>query len=373
MNKIKIIILLCFLYVTGCSFLLPHHKDPNSTQNTWSSIKFLESIENTIAYLKKTNKNTITGKDFSIDKDQYLIALHDLASFVKDNPQQDQILNYLDSHFRVASKESDAFFTGYYTPTIHGSLIKTVEFIYPIYSKPTDLVSIQLDPSISSTLSKETPVINRGQLIKRTVKIPYCSRKEIETTDCLKGKAQIIAYAKDPLELFFLHIQGSGSIKLPSGDLMHLSFADKNGHPYRAIGATMIAQGKLKKGTVTMQSMKKYLYQHSDEVTEILHSNPSYVFLNLSRDVPRGNLGIPVTALHSFASDQAIVPPGVLALIDIESSTFSLTSHPMFNHDIGGAIRGRDRFDLYIGSDERASELAGSLQSSGRIQFLLPR
>jgi membrane-bound lytic murein transglycosylase A len=340
----------------------------------WDANGFLEAVKDTITYFNKTSTATLRINDTTVSKQQYLTSLEKLASFLKTAPSRSALQTYLDAHFQIASTRQDAFFTGYYSPTLLGSPHKSAEYPYPIYGKPSDLVTIDLDKSISSTLPPETPVINRGQLVGSKVKIPYCSRQQIETSNCLAGKAPILAYAKDPIDLFFLQVQGSGTLRFASGETWHLGFADKNGHPYRAIGKTMLDRGMLTKGNVSMQSIKAYLRAHPEQIQDILASNPSYVFFSMRRDVPRGNLGVPVHALHSYASDQTQTPPGILSLVTVQSPNgFSLHAQPMFNHDIGGAIRGANRFDLYMGASESAEQHAGALQAKGNISFLVPR
>ena len=341
---------------------------------SWDANLFLEAVNDTITYFKKTSTAFLRINDTTLSKQEYLASLEKLAFFLKTAPSRTALQTYLDAHFQIASTRQDAFFTGYYSPTLLGSATKSAEYPYPIYGKPTDLVTIDLDKSISSTLPPETPVINRGQLVGTKVKIPYCSRHQIETTNCLAGKAPILAYAKDPIDLFFLQVQGSGTLRFESGETWHLGFADKNGHPYRAIGKTMLDRGMLAKGNVSMQSIKAYLRTHPEQVQEVLSSNPSYVFFSMRQDVPRGNLGVPVHALHSYAADQTQTPAGILSLITVQSSDgLSLQAQPMFNHDIGGAIRGANRFDLYMGASESAERHAGSLQAKGSISFLVPR
>ena len=361
-----------FCFFSGCSC---HVRTTTPSQEILrvNTDSLLVALSGATACLEKSNKKTFQLAGITISSEKYKESLKGFTTFLKTAPNDAAIKAYINEHFKVAEENSDAFFTGYYSPIIKGSLTKDSRYKFPIYSTPDDLVTVTLDQKIASTLPSETPVINRGRLIGKNVTIPYLSRKEINS-GALKTHANIVAYAEDKIDLFFLHIQGSGVLILPDGSKKLLAYANKNGQPYRPIGKVLVDKGYLKKGKTSMQEIKTFLHLHPELVDEILHANPSYIFYDIKNDIPRGNLGVPVAAYHSFASDQKLIQPGILALVSASTGNGTqFEDQPMLNLDVGGAIKGLNHFDLYFGDGANAAEQAGALQSLGTIKFLVPR
>ena len=214
----------------------------------------------------------------------------------------------------------------------------------------------------------------RGRLDGRRV-VPYFSRAQIESGAApVAGKE--IAWVEDAVELFFLQIQGSGRIKLDSGETIRLGYADQNGHPYRSLGRLLIDRGELPLEKTSMQGIKAWAKQHPEKLQEALNTNSSYVFFREMRaDLPGplGALGVPLTARRSIAVDARFIPLGapVFLATTFPNSLQSLNSL-MFAQDTGGAIRGAVRADFFWGFGDEAGALAGRMRQSGKMWVLLP-
>ena len=259
--------------------------------------------------------------------------------------------------------------TGYYEPLIKGDRKRTAKARFPVYAAPDDLIVVDL----SSVYPELKSLRLRGQLQGNKV-VPYPTRAEIEN-DSFKGKP--IAWADDAVELFFLQIQGSGRIELPDGTHLRIGYADQNGHPYKSIGKLLVERGELKLEEASMQRIKAWGEANPDKLSELLNSNPSYVFfreLPNGLSGPLGALGVPLTAGRSIAIDPKFIPLGAPVFL---STTWPNSPQPlnrlMMAQDTGGAIRGAVRADFYWGFGAAAGEQAGRMKQSGRMWVLLPR
>lgn len=271
--------------------------------------------------------------------------------------------------------QGEILVTGYYQPVIDGSLTETAECRFPVYRKPDDLVEVE-PGGLSQQLRGEKVVgrLEGGRLV------PYYSRREIDTLGHLRGKGYEIAWVKDPVELFFLHIQGSGLIRLADGRQLQLNYAASNGRPYKSIGRLLADSGKIPEAEISMQRLRRYLAEHSEEREALLMQNDSYVFFRLVERGPLGSLDVPLTAGRSIATDARLFPKGALALMvsqrPIVDSGGSLSGWQPFsrfvlNQDTGSAIRGPRRVDLYFGSGPEAGQAAGFMKSGGTVYFLI--
>ncbi len=270
---------------------------------------------------------------------------------------------------------SEVLFTGYYQPVIAGSLTQTDEYRYPLYRKPADLIiaeQVSLTPKL-----RVDKIFGRvdGEHFK-----PYHSREEIDRGGVLRGRGLEIAWLKDPVEAFFLHIQGSGIIRLPDGGELSVGYAAQNGRPYRSIGRLLIDRGKVSKEEMSMQRLRQYLSDHPQERNEILNFNESYVFFRNNPQGPLGSLEVPLTAARSIATDARLFPKGALVwirtAIPILDDAGGLSgwrpiARFVLNQDTGGAIRGFRRADYYFGTGDDAGALAGYMNRPGRMFFLL--
>ncbi|MDR1396617.1 MAG: MltA domain-containing protein [Desulfarculales bacterium] len=271
--------------------------------------------------------------------------------------------------------QGDVLFTGYYEPILEGSLDADEDYRWPLYSLPGDLVTVDLK-FFGDDLPPRRLV---GRLQDRQIK-PYPERAAIDFQDALAGAGEPLAYLRDPLDAFFLHIQGSGQIKLTEGSLIRLGYAGQNGRPYRSIGALLLAEGAINKEDMSMQSIRRYLGLHPERIEEVLSANPSYVFFRLlsPEGGPLGAYERPLTPGRSVAYDRDLFPPMGLAFIRTQrpgqgNCPTGPINRLVWGQDTGGAIKGPGRVDLFWGSGREAEEEAGRMQSSGQIYFLLPK
>ncbi len=266
-------------------------------------------------------------------------------------------------------------FTGYYEPVLKGSLEKTDLFRYPIYRKPDDSVVVQLG-KFREKYRNERLVgrLENGELV------PYFSREEIDGAGALENRGLEIAWFADPIDIFFLHIQGSGMVCLPDGACFQVSYAQSNGRAYRSIGRLLIDSGKATRENLSMQGIKQYLREHPEEAREILNYNESYVFFRTVEEGPVGSIGVALTGGRSIATDQTIFPRGALAFIktrkpvigpDGDIRSWVPFSRFVLNQDTGGAITGPGRVDLFCGRGREAEITAGHLKEDGELYFLI--
>ncbi len=239
-----------------------------------------------------------------------------------------------------------ALFTGYFEPELPGSLKRTDKFKYPVYGVPKDLVE----------------------------GAPYLDRKTIEQ-GALAGKGLEIAWLADPVDVFFLHIQGSGRIDLPDGRVLRLGYAARNGFEYKSLGQALIARGVMTEDQVSAAAIRAYVKNNGAKGKDLLNINPSYVFFREIRDLPKdagpiGAMSAPITTLRSIAVDPAFVQLG--APVWLEKNGDAPINRLMIAQDTGGAIKGAQRADIFFGTGPKAGDLAGNIRDGGRMVQLLP-
>ena len=258
--------------------------------------------------------------------------------------------------------------TGYYEPIVEGSRMQSGEYRLPIFGVPDDLVVVDLaavNPDVRNLRL-------RGRVDGRRL-VPYPSRGEIDSRGV---PAPVIAWTRDPVELFFLHIQGSGQVRLESGEQIRVGFADQNGHPYRSLGRYLVERGELPLEHASMQGIKAWAAANPGKLQEALNSNPSYVFFRElpPTDGPPGALGVPLTPEYSLAVDRRFVPLGAPVYLE---TTYPLSEmrleRLMAAQDTGGAIRGVVRADFYWGTGAEAGMQAGRMRQQGRMWLFWPR
>jgi peptidoglycan lytic transglycosylase A len=287
----------------------------------------------------------------------------DIASFFE--------LNF-DPHKVVNADDSDAgMVTGYYEPLLRGSRVRTSRYRYPIYAVPQDLLVVDLSSVYPDLKSRRL----RGRIEGNRV-VPYFARGDIDR-DATPLKGSELVWVDDPIEVFFLHIQGSGQVELENGERIRIGYAEQNGHPFRSLGRLLIQRGELPAERASMQGIKEWARRNPRKVQEFLNANPSYVFFReLPRDLigPIGALGVPLTAERSIAVDPRVVPLGVPVYL---STSWPNTSEPlnrlMVAQDTGGAIAGGVRADFFWGFGDAAGNQAGKMRQSGRMWVLLPK
>jgi membrane-bound lytic murein transglycosylase A len=260
--------------------------------------------------------------------------------------------------------------TGYYEPLLKGSRKQSVAFRVPVYGIPEDLLVVDLGDIYPELKSLRL----RGRLEGRRI-VPYYPRADIDSGKTKMAGREIL-WMEDPIELFFLQIQGSGKIVLDGGETVRISYADQNGYPYKSVGRLLVERGELTLDQASMQGIKSWAARNPDRLAELLNQNASYVFFRevpATSDGPPGALGVPLTTARSLAVDPRAVPLGAPVFL---STTMPNSPQPlnrlMAAQDTGGAIKGAVRGDVYWGSGADAGALAGRMRQSGKLWVLLP-
>jgi membrane-bound lytic murein transglycosylase A len=264
----------------------------------------------------------------------------------------------------------DGLFTGYYEPELRGARAPDARYRVPLHGRPADLVTVDL--ALFKPEWKGQRIT--GRLDNGTLK-PYPTRAEI-MSGALRDTRSEIVWVDDPVDAFFLQVQGSGRVVFDDGSVMRIGYAAQNGHPYVAIGRELIARGALTRETVSMQSIRAWLAANPDEAGKVMNLNPSYVFFRkLDGDGPLGSEGVVLTPGRSLAVDRAFLAMGLPIWLDAEDplDPAARVQRLVVAQDTGGAIKGPVRGDLFWGHGAEAAERAGRMRSQGRFWILLPR
>lgn len=265
-------------------------------------------------------------------------------------------------------------FTGYFEPLLHGSRRRSERYSVPLYTQPSDLVMVDLGRFRDDLRGRRVAGRIRGRNLE-----PYDDREEI-ASGSLAGRGLELIWVDDAIDAFFLHIQGSGRVELDDGSMFRVGYAAQNGHPYHAIGRTLVDWGELKLEEVSLQSIDAWLRTHPDRAGEVMATNDSYVFFRQIRgEGPIGAQGVALTPERSLAVDRQHVPLGVPVWLDAMTPAAASEGPDerrqwlLVAQDTGGAIRGSVRGDVFWGAGERARAIAGRMAHRGRYWVLVPR
>lgn len=256
---------------------------------------------------------------------------------------------FFETFFRpvLISDNEQALFTGYFEPELEGSLRQSERFRFPLYKRPDDAPN----------------------------DAPWLTREEIETSGVLKDRGLEIVWLEDPVDKFFLQIQGSGRIRLQEGGSIRVGYGGKNGHPYRSVGVELVRRGVFEEHQVSAQTIRQWVQRNPGSGVKLLWHNPSYVFFREVSEVPghKGPLGAmnrSVTAGRTVAVDPEFVPLGAPVWIEKDGSL--PLRRLMIAQDTGSAIKGAQRADIFYGTGDEAGEIAGRVKDGGRMIVLLP-
>jgi membrane-bound lytic murein transglycosylase A len=358
--------------------------------SSWSYPDFIDDITyqdleqciiQSLSYLNKipADRQFIFGED-QYDAEHMIKSLQHFLDFIQTRPAFRDLKEFIQSNYRVYRSvgrdgKGEVLYTGYYEPLLNGSLVRSEKYRFPIYTRPRDLITIDL--SLFHEKFKGEKIIARYS--DQTV-VPYYDRSEIEGDGVLEDKAEVLAWAEDPVDVFFLQIQGSGKVRLENGDIFNVHYQTTNGRPYRSIGKLLIDEEKISTTDMSMQKIREYLHHHPNEIDTVLNYNPSYVFFKIEPNGPLGNINVKLTAGRSIALDRRIFPPAALAFIETEKPliddagkihSWQRFSRFALNQDTGGAIRGPGRADLFWGNGSYAEIAAGHLKHTGKLYFLV--
>ena len=279
---------------------------------------------------------------------------------------------FVPNQVRAADGDDTGLVTGYYEASLRGARKRGGAFQTPLYAVPDDLLTVDLSSVYPDLKNKR----GRGKVVGKKV-VPYSARADMGSAN-LAGKE--LLYVDDPVEAFFLEVQGSGRVQLAdSGETVRLSYADQNGHPYKAIGRWLIGQGELTAEQATAQGIKAWIKANPTRRQELFNVNPSFVFFREERIPdpsvgPKGALGVPLTAERSIAIDPTMLPLGApIFLATTESNSDVPMQRLVMGQDTGGAIRGAVRADFFFGFGYDAMEKAGRMKQRGQLWVLLPK
>lgn len=335
---------------------------------------FGKSCDRVLAAVRAGNRS---GK--SAPPPGLLSACEDAARLLERKATRASARAFFESHFtphRVTHEGPQGLLTGYYEPVIEGARERDATYATPVLRRPPDLINLVAESERGAKADKLTHArkTNAGWEA-------YPTRQEIEQGALAKHDLDLL-YLKDPVELFFMQIQGSGRIALPDGSHVRITYDGKNGHPYTSIGRYLIDKGLFPADRMSMQALKDWLRKNPDKMREVLWQNRSYVFFRELKgeqaEGPMGVLEIPLTPGRSLAVDtrfHAIGTPVYVAAPEITHLTADKRpwQRLMIAQDVGSAIRGPERGDIYCGSGDKAGRCAGITKHPGSFYVLLPR
>ena len=274
-------------------------------------------------------------------------------------------------------------FTGYYRPVIEASLKRTPLYRYPIYQMPEQSLQRVKYRSGIQLVGTNTGIKKIRESYAEKKAWRRFTREEIDHKGVLKGQGLEVAWLKDDLERFFLHIQGSGMLEFADGTRQGVGYQGSNQHTYTGIGKLMIQDGAIEISQGSMQGIKKYFVDHPQDIAKYLYQNKRYIFFTLNDDEgPRGSGGGELVGGRSIATDKSIYPAGGLAFIKIRQPVLNENneivrwqpiSRFVVDQDTGSAIRGAGRGDLYFGTGQIAGAKAGHYHERGEVYYLIKR
>ncbi|MEE4271417.1 MAG: MltA domain-containing protein [Thermoanaerobaculales bacterium] len=268
----------------------------------------------------------------------------------------------------------DVLFTGYYEPLINARRRSEPPFEHPVYGVPDDLVTVHLaDFGAVADVERIVGRVDDHRLI------PYPERAAIATGSGIPEGTEVLGWVADPVDVFFLHVQGSGTLVFDDGSRLRAGYAASNGHPYRSIGRLLIDDGLVSRDEMSMQAIRAYLADNPGDLGRVLGANPSYVFFRPlpSQGGPLGCYDEPVTGGRSIATDRRLFPAPVMAWISATIPAVDGDDVPVerfvLNQDTGGSITGPGRVDLFFGQGDEAGDRAGRTKHLGQLYFLIPK
>ena len=284
---------------------------------------------------------------------------------------------FFETNFRPARVEQTAqegMLTGYYEPLIKGSRVADKAFSTPVYKRPSDLVNVVAE---SERGAKSHQFTHMRQT--ETGLAPYATRAEIEQ-GALKGQNLELLYFKDPVDVYFLQVQGSGRVELPDGEQIRITYDGKNGYPYTSVGKHLIEAGTFHPENMSLKALASWLKQDRKRAENVLWENKSFVFFRELKgqeaEGAMGVLGIPLQPGRSLAVDTAYHAIGLPVYVSAPAITHATASGSfqrlMIAHDVGSAIKGPERGDIFFGSGDKAAKTAGVTKHPGHFFVLQP-
>ncbi|MBW4482625.1 MAG: MltA domain-containing protein [Tildeniella torsiva UHER 1998/13D] len=327
----------------------------------------IQAINHSLTYLA-TPKAAADYQDYLvpvITRDCVWRSLQRLRQLVATSPNNQAFQAALRQEFVLyesvgADGEGTVAYTGYFEPQYRASAVPNAEYRYPLYRRPPTL---------------------------ETWPQPHPTRLELEGVDGLAGGQGSLAglelvWLASRLEAFLVQVQGSAKLQLTDGTVMSVGYAGRTEYPYTSIGRALVEDGKIDPDSLSLPNLLAYFEAHPEDLDHYLPQNERFIFFREGDGgPPTGSLSVPVTAGYSIATDKSLMPPGAIAAIRLalpqQTPQGDWVSQPttrlVLDQDTGGAIQGAGRVDLYVGSGSQAGELAGRINTSGRLYYLLLR
>jgi membrane-bound lytic murein transglycosylase A len=341
-----------------------------------------------------------------ISRADYIAALESLLQAHEQDPTGQTFREKLKKDFEFHEVYGDTewgkvFITSYYEPVIQGRLKKKKPYTQPLYGYPQDIVLVntaefsRISPALEAyqetvVEQKSRDGILRGRIVKDGHKskiVPYYSRQEIDELQVVNKASAVLCYV-DPIDAFFLQIQGSGTVVVQETKKeIRVGYAEQNGHPYRAIGRVLF--DKIPKEQMTAQKIEQHLRSlPQEEAQKIMNQNPSYIFFQKMEGSPQAYFGTAAVPGRTIATDTKYFPKGALAYLEYEQPVFpepapgvapdavqewKKSARFVLDQDTGGAIRGPHRVDLFWGRGPEAARYSGVMRNPGRLYYILPK
>ncbi len=340
--------------------------------------------------LFRVAQDTYSAQDFAISMES-LVDLLDHSQTPGDwlVPLRREFIVYQSAG---TGPEHQVTFSSYYEPTISARLTKSAEYRYPLYARPPDLIDVDLGLFIPAYQGARIAGRREGRTL-----VPYLTRKDIDNDKALEDQRLEIAWAKDPLDIFFLQVEGSGWLDVGGGQTVRIHYDGDNGRKYQSVGQYMIATHRVPAQGFGHDGLKRYMQQHPAERQSILNIDERYIFFKLDYSSAAifayGNINVPLTPGRSIATDPKLFAKGALAWVSVDGASAGLLdpgrmkpsqegvppgAHRsihrfMLNQDEGGAIQGANRVDFFAGHGPAAEHFATHLWHSGKLYFLVKR
>ncbi|MTI01158.1 transglycosylase [Roseibium sp. RKSG952] len=303
-------------------------------------------------------------------------AAEKVCPFLAASQQDSSARQFFEDHFIAIEISSEGFLTGYFEPELPASRQPTKEFAVPLLGPPEGLVSIQdgnrpVDWPDRQTHGRATPagiieLPDRGAIMD----------------GALSGQGLELVWLKNPIDAFFVHVQGSARLRLTNGSVMRVGYAGKTGHPYTSIARVLVKSGAGTPEQFTMSGLRDWLEANPDESDALMRENRSYIFfreieIESEANGPVGSAGVSLTAMRSLAVDPDHIPLGLPVFVQSDAPVLRREGKPfqrlMIAEDTGSAIKGPARGDVFVGSGEEAGETAGEIRHSGQFVVLVPK
>lgn len=370
------IIFISFLFLPACAQRLVMGFSSYPELKLTKSVEFHDTLDKEVlkqACIRQLEvlDGLLSKDNIPADKRAYYEEMAEITRTLLSATERQDFERFISENFEFyrAGAPGSVLFTGYYTPLLFGSRTKDGRYQYPVYGVPDDLVFVDL-----SRFGKSGKI--KGAVKGREL-IPYYRREEIESEQGFKQSP--IFYVDNKIDLFFLHIQGSGVVQMDDGSRVRLNYADNNGFSYASIGKKLILDSEIPREQMSMEAIRDYFQKHPEKIDYYFNQNPSYVFFREEEGGPYGSTGAVVTPSRSIAADAGYFPKYGLAYIetdipDSKNEDGSVRTTPLsamvFDQDSGGAIKGAGRVDIYFGEGDEAAFRAGFMKYKGNIYYL---